>query len=400
MAVNSTTARHSVLRLLSDRQAFRFGVAGLFITQRKVQKMKLIVNRKHFLGLLDRVSSVAASGKVSHEVFKFVRLEALHNGITLQATDGEVIVCVDGDGDSESPGIVLVDPSKIATLLKESSAEVISIESVVNGIDVVAGKSKFNLPSQKAEEFPTAKKLSGDYASVSREALQGLIHRTRFACDLDSTRYQLGGVLVESQDGSLRMVATDGRRLSVVESDAIGTAGGSSAIIPQKGLQTISKAFQSDAEVRLMITSNAVAVSSETTYVETRLVEGRFPQWQKVLPDTSKHTRISLEAAPFVSLLRQAAVVADPMSRGVDLQFAPGELSVVSAAADRGKVEASMSVDTSAKLKATIDARYVLDFAERCGSNEVFDLYIIDGSSPAVFVAGSWKYVVMPMARS
>jgi DNA polymerase-3 subunit beta len=362
--------------------------------------MKLIVNRKHFLGLLDRVSSVAASGKVSHEVFKFVRLEALHSGITLQATDGEVIVCVDGDGETESPGIVLVDPSKIATLLKESSAEVISIESAVNGIDVVAGKSKFNLPSQKAEEFPTAKKLSGDYTSVSREALQGLIHRTRFACDVDSTRYQLGGVLVESQDGSLRMVATDGRRLSVVESDAVGTAGGSSAIIPQKGLQTIAKAFQSDAEVRLMITSNAVAVSSETTYVETRLVEGRFPQWQKVLPDTDRHTRISLEAAPFVSLLRQAAVVADPMSRGVDLQFAPGELSVVSSAADRGKVEASMSVDTSANLKATIDARYVLDFAERCGSDEVFDLFIIDGSSPAVFVAGTWRYVVMPMARS
>lgn len=361
--------------------------------------MRIVVNRKHFLGLLDRVASAAASGRVTHEVLKFVRVDA-ETGLTLQATDGEVSIVVDGDAEIESPGSVLVDPAKMATLLKESSAESVTISKAANGVEVSAGKSRFTLPSPNADEFPRAKKHDGQWITIHAEQLIGCIHRTRFACDVDSTRYQLGGVLIESQEGLLRLVATDGRRLSAIDADAIGGKLGASCIVPQKGLQLVAKAFAGSGEVRVLVEQNTFAVCSDSAYVETRTVEGRFPAYEKVIPSADGYNRIPLQSGPFVSMLRQASVVADPDSRGVDLQFSPGELAVVCAASDRGKVEASMPVDTSLNLKSTMDARYVLDFAERCGGDEVFDLLLIDGSRPALFVLGTWRYVVMPMARS
>lgn len=360
--------------------------------------MKIVVNRKHFLGLIDRVASAAASGRVNHEVLKFVRVDAAER-LTVQATDGEVSIVVDGDAEIERPGSALVDPVKFVALAKESTAEAVTIEATVSGVSVTAGKSHFSLPAVSADQFPRCKRTEGDWITTQADQFIGAINRTKFACDMESTRYQLGGVLIEVGE-QLTLVATDGRRLSKISIDATGRKTDSSAIVPHKGLAAIIKAISGASDVNVHISKNSICVATEAAYVESRLIEGRFPSWEKVLPDTSNHTRISMESAPFVSLLRQAAVVADPDSRGVDLQFAPGELSVVSAAADRGKVEASMSVDTSASLKATLDAKYVLDFAERCGSDEVFDLHIIDGSSPAVFVVGEWKYVVMPMARS
>ena len=362
--------------------------------------MRIAVNRRHFLGLLDRVASAAASGRVTHEVLKFVRVDA-DKRITVQATDGEVSIMVDGDAEIIEAGSALIDPAKTASLLKESSAETITIDASENSVQFQAGKSKFSLPSLDPDKFPRCKKASdAKWITTQAEPLTGAINRTKFACDTDSTRYQLGGVLIESADGELVLVATDGRRLSKLTIDAIGGEVGKSAIVPQKGLAAIIKAISGASDVNIHLANNSIHVATEAAYVESRLVEGRFPDYTKVIPSTASSTKVPIEAGPFVSAMRQALVVATSENRGVNLLFSPGELAVSARGADIGAVETSLAIDSSLNLKATMDGRYVLDFAERCGSDEVFELNIKSESEPAVFVSDRWTYVVMPMARS
>ena len=361
--------------------------------------MKIAVNRRHFLGLVDRVASAAASGRVNNEVLKFVRVKA-ENRLEVQATDSEVSIMVDGDAEIERTGSALIDPVKFVALVKESTAESITIEATDSGINVTAGKSRFSLPSVSADKFPACERLERDWITTQAEQLIGAINRTKFACDTDSTRYQLGGVLVETGE-QLTLVATDGRRLSkiCIESTSDPKAG-SSAIVPHKGLAAIVKAISGASDVNVHISQNSICVATEAAYVESRIIEGRFPAYDKCIPAMESMRTIPIEAGPFVSAMRQALVVANAEHRAVTLAFSPGELGISAKASDVGVVDTSMPVDTSETITTIIDGRFVADFAERCGSDEVFELRLKSESEPAVFIAGSWTYVVMPMARS
>ena len=360
--------------------------------------MKIAVNRRHFLGLVDRVASAAASGRVNNEVLKFVRVDATER-LTVQATDGEVSIVVDGDAEIERTGSALIDPVKFVALVKESTAETITIEATDSGINVTAGKSRFSLPAVSADQFPRCKRIEGDWITTQAEQLIGAINRTKFACDTDSTRYQLGGVLVETGE-QLTLVATDGRRLSKISIDATNGKAGSTAIVPHKGLAAIVKAISGASDVNVHISKNSICVATEAAYVESRIIEGRFPAYDKCIPAMESLKTIPIEAGPFVSAMRQALVVANAEHRAVTLAFSPGELGISAKASDVGVVDTSMPVDTSETITTIIDGRFVADFAERCGSDEVFELRLKSESEPAVFIAGSWTYVVMPMARS
>ena len=360
--------------------------------------MKIAVNRRHFLGLVDRVASAAASGRVNNEVLKFVRVDATER-LTVQATDGEVSIVVDGDADIQRTGSALIDPVKFVALVKESTAESITIEATDSGINVTAGKSRFSLPAVSADQFPRCKRIEGDWITTQAEQLIGAINRTKFACDTDSTRYQLGGVLVETGE-QLTLVATDGRRLSKISIDATNGRAGSTAIVPHKGLAAIVKAISGASDVNVHISQNSICVATEAAYVESRIIEGRFPAYDKCIPAMESMKLIPIEAGPFVSAMRQALVVANAEHRAVTLAFSPGELGISAKASDVGVVDTSMPVDTSETITTIIDGRFVADFAERCGSDEVFELRLKSESEPAVFIAGEWTYVVMPMARS
>ena len=360
--------------------------------------MKIAVNRKHFLGLVDRVASAAASGRVNNEVLKFVRVDATER-LTVQATDGEVSIVVDGDAEIERAGSALIDPVKFVALVKESTAEIVTIEATESGINVAAGKSRFSLPAVSADQFPRCKRIEGDWITTQAEQLIGAINRTKFACDTDSTRYQLGGVLVETGE-QLTLVATDGRRLSKICIDATNGKSGHTAIVPHKGLAAIVKAISGASDVNVHISKNSICVATEAAYVESRLIEGRFPAYGRIIPAMESMKFIPIEAGPFVSAMRQALVVANAEHRAVTLAFSPGELGISAKASDVGVVDTSMPVDTSETITTIIDGRFVADFAERCGSDEVFELRLKSESEPAVFIAGQWTYVVMPMARS
>src|SRR6185437_1727000 len=194
-----------------------------------------------------------------------------------------------------------------------------------------------------------------------------LIRRTMFATDVESTRYALGGVLVELTPETITMVGTDGRRLAKMiapaeaENGAASPAG--SPVIPVKALKLIERNLaDDDLDVHLAIQAGAaVLVRTENAIIYSRLVEGRFPRYQDVFP-ANVEVRIPLESGTLRLAVEQASIVTSDESRGVDFQFGPGALKLSSQAADVGSSHVDMPIAYEGKpVDITFDPRYLID---------------------------------------
>jgi len=359
--------------------------------------MKIVVDRKL---LLDRIGTANSSTGKGHDTLKLIRLEA-KTEVTLQATDKEVGMILDCEAEIIKPGRCLLDPATVQSLLGASNAETVEIHHYAKSVTVVAGKSRFELPSHDVDEFPAITKVEDNCLDVQASALCSAITRTKFAVDPDSSRYQLGGVLFEHTEGDmLNLVGTDGRRLSHVLVCVQGDAP-CNAIVPLKGLQAILKAFSGAGQVRITSNASTLQVTSETSTVVCSLVGGKYPKWETVIPkDSTFKDRLPIESGPLTAAIRQAGVTTETESRGVDLRFSPGMLQITSKGADRGSSEIELCVDSSAQTNVTIDWRFALDFCQHVPDDDVVKLLISSAKDPVKFIWGSWQYVIMPMSRS
>ena len=241
---------------------------------------------------------------------------------------------------------------------------------------------------------------------VKAADLRKLIRRTIFATDVESTRYALGGVLVELTSESITMVGTDGRRLAKMTAAAEAENGAASPtgspVIPVKALKLIERNLaDDDIDVHLAIQSGAaVLVRTERAVIYSRLVEGRFPRYQDVFP-ASVEVKIPLEAGPLRLAVEQASIITSEESRGVDFQFCDGALKLASQAADVGSSHVELPIAYEGKtLEITFDPRYLADALKTLDDNATVTAELIDSKNAAVFKTDDqYTYVVMPLTR-
>ena len=188
-------------------------------------------------------------------------------------------------------------------------------------------RSEFKLPAENPQEFPAVAEFNEkSYHELSARLLRELIRRTIFATDNESSRYALGGVLLEMAADKITGVGTDGRRLAKMEVPATSVgghqSGDSMTIVPTKAMQLIERALtDGDAEIQVAARANEVLVRSPRATIYSRLVEGRFPKWRDVFPQRTGAVKIELTVGPLYSAVRQAAIVTSEESRGVDFTF-------------------------------------------------------------------------------
>ena len=240
--------------------------------------------------------------------------------------------------------------------------------------------------------------------------LHAAIKRTVFATDTESTRYALGGVLLEPQvdperGGTLTFAATDSRRLAVVEApvtaDGEVTTADPGPVVPGKAMGLIERVLGDDDEaVHLAVRSNDVLCRVGPAVISARLVEGRFPKYRQVIPAESKIT-VTTVTAPFYSAVRQAQIVTSDESRGVDFTFHEGTLTLKSSAADVGASTIELPIDYRGdSFTITFDPRFVADFLKVLDPEATFTIGLNDPDSAAVFRTGEdYTYVIMPLSR-
>jgi DNA polymerase-3 subunit beta len=373
--------------------------------------MKALCNREQLLEAFGNVGGVvpARSPKPILQNVKLVADPDREWRSTLLATDLEVgirywVKGVEADG----PGSVILPTARMSQILRTSVGdEVLNLETDGDKLIVRGLHAEFTLPTEDPDLFPEVADFAATaFHRVEARDLQRLIRRTMFATDVQSTRYALGGVLVELTDESITMVGTDGRRLAKAVAPAEAEGGATSPqgnpVIPVKALKLLDRILDADdPPVHIAIQSGSAAlVRTHDAVIYSRLVEGRFPRYQDVFP-SQVDVKIPLRVGPLLAAVEQASIVTSDESRGVDFTFARGALKLASRAADVGSshVETPIVYD-GADVEITFDPRYLVDALKTLDPEAEITAELIDHRNAAVFKTDDqYTYVVMPLTR-
>jgi DNA polymerase-3 subunit beta len=369
--------------------------------------MKVTCARDKLAAAFATAASVAP-GRSPKPILQNVKLDVAADTATLVATDLEFGIRVQLPGmEVERPGSALLPVKRFGDIVRESSDDMLHVENDGQALTVWGQHSEFKLPVQNPDEFPVVSGFTEErYHELPAKLLREMIRRTAFATDQESTRYALGGVLLEMLPDKIVAVGTDGRRLARMEGPAMSVGGhgtgDNTVIVPTRAMQLIERALSdSDAEVSVAYRGNTVLVKSPRATISTTLVAGRYPKWRDVFPNKSGAAQIDLLAGPLHAAVRQAAIVTSEESRGVDFTFGEGELVLTARAAETGqsRVELPIPYDRE-KIPITLDPGYLTDFLRVLDGEKQVTLHLTNSESAAVFhTDDGYAYVIMPLAR-
>ncbi len=369
--------------------------------------MEFSCDREKMLAAFQVAASVAPS-RTPKPILQNVKIDATGSQTMLMGTDMDVSVRIAVDGvETRRPGVAVVPVDRFGSILRENSDERLQLETTESSVRIRGDRSEFNLPARDPEEFPTIRDFpDASYHELPARLFREVIRRTAFATDVESTRYALGGVLLEFEPEKLTAVGTDGRRLARMEAAATAVAnhrgGDAATIVPTRSMQLIERALgEQDGTVHVGSTGNDVAVRSQNFLILSRLVEGRYPKWRDVFPKRVNAVRLELNVGPVLAAVRQAAIVNNVDSRGLDFTFGNGQAVLMATTAEigRSRVEFPIPYD-GAPQTVTLDNRYVMDFLRVLDPQKTFSIEIEGAEGAALFATDDgYAYVVMPLSR-
>jgi len=346
------------------------------------------------------VVSRALSTRSSVQILSGILLEARAGELRLAATDMELSLRaglsaqIEGDGSIVLPGKTLVD---IARLLPgdEVTIEHKPAESVVH---VTAGTASYTLNTYSPEDFPRLPELEAvSTFSVERESLLETIQRVARAASRDESRPVLTGVLVQFGGGKLTMAATDSYRLAVKETTFTGTVPDLEAIVPGRALQELARVANSGDEVEVGVQENQVLFSTDGVWLTTRRIDGQFPNYRQLLPESFEH-ELTLPRVELLEVIRRASVMIQ-RATPLQLRFAEGELTVIARTHEVGESQESLPVAyTGDVLEIGFNADFLRDGLELLDSDDV-RVKLISPLRPAVIQGegDDFTYLVMPI---
>lgn len=375
--------------------------------ERKRLAMKITCNREKLLSAFQTVASVAPT-RSPKPILQSVKFEVTGESAILMATDLEIGIRYDVPAvEVESAGSAVLPIQRFGSILRESSDEKLSLESDGSGTTIRGERSEFRLPGQDPQGFPVVAVFGETtYQEVSARLFREAIRRTSFATDNESSRYALGGVLLELESTKLVAVSTDGRRLAKMEGPATAVGGEaspeSSLIVPTRAMNLLERAISDDdGEIQIAGRASEVLVKSPRATIFARLLEGRFPRWRDVFPPREGVASVELSVGPLLSAVRQAAIATSEESRGVDFQFSSGTLVLTAQAADVGQSRVELPIAYEGREVAiTMDPRFVADFLKVLDADKTFTIELKDSESAALLSTDDgYAYVIMPLAR-
>jgi DNA polymerase-3 subunit beta len=369
--------------------------------------MKITLEREKFHAAFQTAASVAPA-RSPKPILQNVKLEVTAEGATLMATDLEVGIRIAVAGIAmETPGSAVLPIARFGPILRECTDEKLYLENDGQGTLVRGDRSEWKLPGENPDEFPNVTAFKEEkYHELAARLFREVVRRTVFATDNESSRYALGGVLLEMEGDKLTAVGTDGRRLAKMEGPAHGVGGHQTiqqtTIVPTRAMNLLERAItDADGEVQVSARANDILVRSPRFTIYSRLVEGRFPKWRDVFPRRSDVVKTELAVGPLFSAVRQAAIATSEESRGIDFTFDNGLVVLSGRAADVGQSRVELPISYSGpKITISLDPRFVSDFLRVLDPEKTFTLELKDSDSAAVCnTDDGYGYVIMPLAR-
>lgn len=364
--------------------------------------MKFTIDREALIKPLQTVSGVVER-RQTLPVLSNILVKITSDQLSMLATDLEVEMQAQASVKEAKSGEITLPARKfmdICRALPENSKIEVNIDD--SRAVIRSGKSRFVLSTLPAAEFPSME-TSKDVLSFSipQGVLRHSIERTHFAMAHQDVRYYLNGMYLETTNDLIRMVATDGHRLALCETGIkIKTKENQSIIIPRKGVQELLRLLSDgDEPAQVQLGANYIRITTDGNAFTSKLIDGRFPDYQNVVPDGgSKH--ITCSRAVLRQALNRVSILSNEKYRGIRLQFTKGLLRIFAHNPEQEEAEEEVVIDYDGdNLEIGFNVNYLLD-AITAGTSEQVELYLTDPNSSCLIQGASekdCKYVVMPM---
>ena len=366
--------------------------------------MKFSINREDVLNGLQRVSGVVER-RQTLPVLSNALLVLDGKTLSITGTDLEVeiraqvqVEAVDRDGAVTVPARKMLD---IVKSLEEDA--MVGFEQDGDRMTVISGRSRFTLSTLPASEFPNVEE--GEQSAsfeIPQKTLKHLIERTAFSMAQQDVRFYLNGMLFELSENEIRLIATDGHRLAMTSESLVGVTGDvQQAILPRKGVSELGRLLvDSDDPIRVQLGTNHVRVETAQYLFTSKLVDGKFPDYQRVLPVGLTKFMVADREALRQSFNR-VAILSNEKYRGVRVHLSEGSLRVTANNPEQEQAEEELSVQYQGEaVEIGFNVSYVLDVLNSVRSERV-KFSLNDGNSSSLIQAEDATdkslYVIMPM---
>ena len=359
--------------------------------------------RDELLGPLSAVSGIIER-RHTLPILSNVLVERSGEALSFLATDIEIQITARSGVLAAAEGRpVTVGARKLLDILRAlpDGAEV-ALQHQDKRLVVRAGKSRFTLQTLAAEDFPRLAKPAGESArfELEQKALRRVLALVQYAMAQQDIRYYLNGLLMVIEDGMLKLVATDGHRLAYAALKLGAQLPRQEVIIPRKTVLELGKLLaDSDASVKVEVSATQAAFSFGTVDLVSKLIDGKFPDYTRVIP-TSHKNRLQAAREPLRQALLRAAILSNEKFRGVRWVLADGSLKIVSSNAEQEEAHEELEVSYSGDaLDIGFNVNYLLDVLNNV-PGESIECAFGDAASSALISYPSerdFKYVVMPM---
>jgi DNA polymerase-3 subunit beta len=374
--------------------------------------MKIQVEKSELLSLISKTQNIVEK-RNTMPVLANILLEAKDGRLKVFATDLEVSLTDSILADVEQPGQVAVNAKSIFEIIRELGEGPVQLtKNANNWLSLKQKKSAFNIVGISSEEFPIFPTYATkDFIKMQAEVLSDMIEKTLYSVSHDETRYNLNGVYFEqmpSEAGThYRMVATDGHRLSLVNRKTESSAKMKSSnptnegvIVPRKGLQEIRKLLEtSSGTIEMAVEGSQFIIKGGTTLLMIRLIEGKYPNYNQLIPKNMKrHVTVSKEQ--LTSSLRRVSLLSNQKSKSVTLTLNAGLMQISSNNPEMGDAKEEIEVMYKGEeMKIGFNAKYLLDILNSIHDEEI-KIELNDQLSPGLIRPGhdaDYTCVVMPM---
>ena len=365
--------------------------------------MKLTAGREALLKPLQSVIGVVER-RQTMPILANVLLAVKSGRVSITATDLEVELVAVAEVNVLNGGEVTVPGRKLFDICRAlpEHAEV-SISLIGDKLSVRSGKSKFSLATLPAAEFPTVEDINaGESLVLPRASLARLLEKTHFSMAQQDVRYYLNGLLLESSKRHLRAVATDGHRLALCQVDlGRSDAPDKQVIVPRKGILELQRLISAgdDEDLTIELGSNHIRIQLSGIRFTSKLVDGRFPEYERVIPKDAGN-QVSADRQLLKGALQRTAILSNEKYRGIRLIIRKGNVTLQAHNPEQEEAEEEVEVSYDGdEIEIGFNVSYLQDALGAIDSDQV-TLSVVDGNSSCLMREpgnDDCKYVVMPM---
>ena len=364
--------------------------------------MKFKIIRSKFIEGLKSVQNIVA-GKGSLQILQNVLLEAKDRELKMTTTDLDISISTVSECEVLEPGQSTLPVKLLFNAITKVAEGEVDIEIDDNErATISAGNARYKLAGMPESEFPRLPKDEEAYSyNISSAVFGEMLRKVSYAASQDDTRRTLKGVLISFKDEKITMVATDGRRLALIENELeFPKSAEKDIVLPSKAVLELQRSLGNEGEISLMIQKTQICFKVCGMTIYSKLMDDAYPNYKQVIPKETVE-KITVDRQLLLDALDRASVMTMDEAHSTKLIFESGKLTVTSAASDIGEARDIVPIKYAGeKIEIMFNPSYVMDPLKAIDDDEV-TINLNDGHSPAVIKCSiPFLYVLMPLRIS